>query len=115
MHQLMKEAPVDQIKADGVGSYYANHDRATHPSSGTGVPFTAAYIMAKGDPIAGIHEDMAAEQKARATYEYSIELADGPDVIDPLRWLREREVVHFQRFGEIMNKLQEYLDHKRIY
>ena len=115
VHQLMNDAPVEQIKADGMGSYYANHDRAIYPSTGTGVPFTAAYIMAKGDPIADIHEDMAAEQKARATYEYLIDLADDPDVIDPLRFLREREIVHFQRFGEIMNKLQEYMDSKKCY
>ena len=115
VHQLMNDAPIEQIKADGMGSYYANHDRATYPSTGTGVPFTAAYIMAKGDPMADIHEDMAAEQKARATYEYLIDLADDPDVIDPLRFLREREIVHFQRFGEIMNKLQEYMDSKKCY
>lgn len=115
VHQLMKNAPVEQIKADGTGVWYTDHDRATWPGTGTGVPFTASYIMAKGDPIADIHEDMAAEEKARATYEHLIDLADDPDVIDPLRWLRQREVVHFQRFGEIMNRLQEYKDSKKFY
>lgn len=116
VHQLMKDAPIEEIAADGAtASYYANHGRATYPSSGTGVPFTASYIMSKGDYIADLHEDLAAEQKARATYEYLINLADDPDVIDPLRWLREREVVHYQRFGEILNKLYEWKDSKKFF
>jgi spore coat protein JC len=105
----MKGASAEESKAAGMGSWYTDNDRATWPGTGTGVPFTAAYIMSKGDPIADITEDMAAEEKARATYEHLIDLADDPDVIDPLRWLREREVVHLQRFGEINNKLHEWM------
>ena len=115
VHQLMKGATPEDFKAAGMGSWYTDHDSATWPGTGTGVPFTAAYIMSKGDPIADIYEDMAAEQKARATYEHLIDLADDPDVIDPLRWLREREIVHFQRFGEIMNRLYEWKDSKKYY
>ena len=116
VHQLMKDAPIEEIAADGATSvYYTDHGRATWTSTGTGAPWTGAYIQSKGDPIADIYEDMAAEQKARATYENLINLADDPDVIDPLRWLRQREVVHFQRFGEIMNKLYEWKDSKKHY
>jgi spore coat protein JC len=115
VHQLMQGASVEEFKAAGLGSWYTDHDRATWPGTGTGVPFTASYIMSKGDPIADITEDMAAEEKARATYEHLIDLADDPDVIDPLRWLREREVVHFQRFGEINNKLHEWMDSKKYF
>ena len=74
-----------------------------------GTPFTAAYIQSKGDPVTDLYEDMAAEQKARSTYEYLINLADDPDVIEPLRFLREREIVHFQRFGEALRIVQDYL------
>lgn len=115
VYQLLKGATIEQIKAAGVDPYYADHDRAVYASLGTGVPFTAAYFMSKGDPIADIHEDLAAEQKARATYEHLIDLADDPDVIDPLRWLRQREVVHYQRFGEIMNKLYEWENSKKFF
>jgi len=113
--QLMKGASIEQIKAAGVDPYYSDHDRAVYPSTGTGVPFTAAYIQSKGDPIADLHENLAAEQKARATYEHLIDLADDPDVIDPLRWLREREVVHFQRFGEILQKVREHMEKKKYF
>ncbi len=87
-----------------------------YPSSAAGVPFTAAYIAAKGDPIANLQEDLAAEQKARATYEKLIDLCkDDPDVIEPLRFLRQREVVHFQRFGEALRGVQDKLAQKRFY
>ena len=115
VHQLMKDAPADEFKESGLGPWYADHERSTWPAIGTGVPFTAAYFASKGDPIADVTEDMAAEQKARATYENLLDLADDPDVIDPLRWLREREIVHFQRFGELLNKLYEEQDRKKCY
>lgn len=115
VHQLMKGATIEQIKAAGADPYFADHDRAVYPSTGTGVPFTAAYVQSKGDPIADLHEDLAAEQKARATYEHLIQLADDPDVIEPLKFLREREVVHFQRFGETLMKVQEHMDKKKFY
>ncbi len=87
--------------------WYTDHDRATWPDTGTGVQFTAVHIISKGDSIADLTGHMDAEQKARATYKHLLDLADDPDVIDPFRWLREREFVHFQCFGEILNKLYD--------
>jgi spore coat protein JC len=115
VRQLVKGASIDEIKAADMGAYYADHDRAIYPVNGSGVPFTAAYIQSKGDPITDLHENMAAEEKARSTYEWLINLADDPDVIDPLRFLREREVVHFQRFGESLRIVQEYLDNQKVF
>lgn len=115
VHQLTKEVPVDVIEKAGLGAYYSDHDRAVYPVNASGVPFTAAYLQSKGDVIADLHEDMAAEQKARATYEYLLQLADDPDVKDPLRFLREREVVHFQRFGEALRLVQETMGSKKFY
>jgi spore coat protein JC len=87
-----------------------------YPVSAEGVPFTAAYIAAKGDPIANLQEDLAAEQKARATYEKLIDLCrDNPDVLDPLKFLRQREIVHFQRFGEALRGIQDRLATKKMY
>ncbi len=113
--QLTQNASIEQIKEAGLDAYYADHDKAVYPVSAAGVPFTAAYIQSKGDPIADLTEDMAAEQKARATYEWLINLADDPDVIEPLKFLREREVVHFQRFGEAMRIVQDFLESRKIY
>jgi spore coat protein JC len=90
VYQLTKGVPADVLEKEGLGAYYSNHDHAVYPISAAGNPFTAAYFQSKGDPIADLHEDLAAEQKARATYENLINLADDPDVIDPLRFLRER-------------------------
>ena len=92
------------------------HGLDVYPSSAAGIPFTAAYIACKGDPIANLQEDLAAEQKARATYEKLINLCrDNPDVLDPLRYLRQREVVHFQRFGEALRGVQDKLAEKKFY
>lgn len=115
VYQLMKGASIEEIKASNAGSYYTDHDKAVYPASAAGKPFTAAYIQSKGDPIADLHENLAAEQKARATYENLIKLADDPDIIVPLRFLREREVVHFQRFGEVLQKVQEYMESKKCF
>lgn len=111
----MKDASIEEIKAAGLDPYYADHDKAIYPISAAGVPFSAAYVQSKGDPITDFHEDMAAEQKARSTYEYLITLADDPDVIAPLKFLREREVVHFQRFGECLRIVQDYLQEPHLY
>ena len=91
----------------GVGSYYIDHANAVYPASAAGVPFTAAYLQSKADPIADLMEDLAAEQKARATYDNILRMCDDPDVANVIKFLREREVVHFQRFGEILDILQE--------
>ena len=113
--QLTENATLEEIEKEGLSPYYVDHDKAVYPSSAAGVPFTAAYIQSKGDPITDLYEDMAAEQKARSTYEYLIQLADDPDVIAPLKFLREREVVHFQRFGEALRIVQDHLgDKKRV-
>lgn len=113
--QLTEKATIDQIKAAGMDAYYADHDKAIYPANASGMPFTAAYIQSKGDPVADLTEDMAAEQKARSTYEWLINMADDPDVIEPLKFLREREVVHFQRFGESLRIVQDFLDSRRMY
>lgn len=99
-----------------IDNRHTPHGVDVYPQSAAGVPFTAAYIAAKGDPIANLQEDLAAEQKARATYEKLIDLCkDDPDVIDPLRFLRQREVVHFQRFGEALRGVQDKLAEKKFY
>ena len=92
-----------------------HHDRALYYVDANGVPWTAAYIQSTGDPVTDLHEDMAAEQKARTTYEHLIQMTDDPDLIDTLRFLREREVVHFQRFGEALNSVQEHYAHKWVF
>ena len=116
VHQLTKNASIEEIEKAGLAPYYTDHGVDVYPVSAAGVPFTAAYIAAKGDAIANLQEDLAAEQKARATYEKLIDLCrDNPDVIDPLRYLREREVVHFQRFGEALRGVQDKLAKKNFY
>ena len=116
VHQLTKNATIEQIQEAGLDAYYTDHGVDVYPQSAAGVPFTSAYIAAKGDPIANLQEDLAAEQKARATYEKLIDLCrDNPDVLDPLRYLREREVVHFQRFGEALRGVQDKLAMKKFY
>ena len=116
VHQLTKNASIEEIEAAGLAPYYTDHGVDVYPVSAAGVPFTAAYIAAKGDPIAHLHEDLAAEQKARATYEKLIDLCrDNPDVLDPLKFLRQREVVHFQRFGEALRGIQDKLAMKKTY
>lgn len=112
--QLIKDIPAKVLEKEGLGDYFTDHDHAIYPLSAAGNPFTAAGIQSKGDPIADLYEDLAAEQKARATYENLIRLCDDPDVIDPLRFLREREVVHFQRFGEALMIVQNKLMQKRF-
>lgn len=115
VYKLMKNAPLEEIKQAGVGGYYVHHDRALYYTDANGVPWTAAYIQSTGDPVTDLHEDMAAEQKARTTYEHLIQMTDDPDLIDTLRFLREREVVHFQRFGEALNSVQEHYAHRYVF
>ncbi|MEW6182962.1 MAG: manganese catalase family protein [Bacillota bacterium] len=115
IYKLTKGATAEQMKRAGLGGYYAEHDKAVYPADANGVPWTAAYIQAIGDPIADLHEDLAAEQKARATYEHLICLSDDPGVTDTLKFLREREVVHFQRFGEALDHVQGYMNGKIMY
>ena len=113
--QLLKGVPAKVLEKEGLGAYYADHDHAIYPVSASGVPFDATCLASKGDPIADLTEDLAAEQKARATYENLINLGDDPDVLDPLRFLREREIVHFQRFGEALRIVQDKLAEKPFF
>ena len=106
---------MEEIEAGGMAPYYADHDTGVYPVSAAGVPFTASYIQSKGDPRTDLYEDLAAEQKARSTYEYLIQMADDPDVIEPLKFLREREIVHFQRFGEALRYVDDYLSDAKRY
>ena len=103
------------IKAAGLGDHYANHDKALYYHNAAGAPWTATYIQAKGDPIADLYEDIAAEEKARATYQWIINLSDDPDINDGLRFLREREIIHSQRFREAVEILKEERDKKKIF
>ena len=98
IYQLTKDASIDELESVGLGSHYAEHNKALYPTDSNGVPFTVSYFASVGDPIADLYEDMAAEQKARAVYENLIDMTDDPDVIKPLLWLRQREIVHFNRF-----------------
>ena len=116
VHQLTDGASAEEMKECGVGPYYTDHGWGVYPQAAAGWPWNAASIAVKGDPIADLQEDLAAEQKARATYEKLIDLcADDPDVIDPIRFLRESEVVHFQRFGEALRNVQDKLAQKKFY
>ena len=108
IYQLMKDATLEELKEAGLDSHYAEHAKALFPTDSNGVPFTTTYFATTGDPLADIAEDMAAEQKARAVYENLIDLTDDPNVIGPLLWLRQREIVHYARFKELF----EYYDKK---
>ncbi len=100
VYQLTRNLTPEDIKKYGFEPYYVDHTTGIYPVSAAGVPFTAAYFQSKGDVITDLHEDLAAEQKARTTYDNLLRIIDDPDVKDPIKFLREREVVHFQRFGE---------------
>jgi len=115
VYKLTKNADLEQYKIGGVESMYIEHGKDLYYTDSAGVPFTVAYIQAKGDPITNLHEDMAAEQKARSTYNHLINFSDDPGVIDALRFLREREVVHFQRFGEALDDVQEFYACKKVF
>lgn len=109
VYQLMKDATIEEIKEAGLDPHYAEHNKALYPTNADGVPFTVTYFATTGDPLADISEDMAAEQKARAVYENLIDLTNDPDVIGPLLWLRQREVVHYDRFKELFDYYQKNL------
>ena len=114
VYKLTKDAKPDQMIAAGLDAHYADHDSAIFYHNAAGTPFTATYIQAKGDPIADLYEDIAAEEKARATYQWLINMSDDPDINDGLRFLREREIVHSQRFREAVEILKEERD-RQIY
>ncbi len=107
LYQLTKDATPQELEQIGMGGHYAEHGNALYPTDANDVPFTVAYFAATGDPLADISEDMAAEQKARAVYENLIDLATDPDVIGPLLYLRQREIVHFNRFKELYEEYKK--------
>ena len=115
IYQLTRNLTPDEVKAGGMDKYFVDHTLGVFPASADGVPFTTAYIGVKGDPVADLMEDLAAEQKARVTYDNILRLSDDPDVNDAIKFLRQREIVHFQRFGEALRRTQEALDQKNYY
>lgn len=113
--QLTKDLSPEDVKTAGFDAYYIDHTTALWPQSAGGVPFNSCEFQSKGDAITDLTEDLAAEQKARTTYDNLIRIIDDPDVLTPLRFLRSREVVHYQRFGEAMEKIKSTLDSKNFY
>lgn len=115
VHQLTRNLTEKQIMDSGFAPYYTDHTVGVYPVAASGTPFSATVFQSKGDPITDLHEDLAAEQKARTTYDNLIRLVDDPDVLEPLKFLREREIVHFQRFGEGLRLVQDRLNSKNFY
>lgn len=115
VYQLTKNLSMDEIKKSGFDSYFVDHTTGVYPSASSGVPYSASTMQVKGDIITDLHENLAAEQKARTTYDNILRFCDDPDVIDPIRFLRAREVVHYQRFGESLRIVTDKLDSKNFY
>ena len=115
VHQLTRNLKDSQIQDSAFAPYFVDHTTGVYPTAASGFPWSAASMQVKGDPIADLTEDLAAEQKARVTYDNILRLSDDPDVNDVIKFLREREVVHFQRFGEAMQLLREKLDQRNVY
>lgn len=115
VHQLTRNLSIEEIKKSGFDVYFVDHTTGIWPQAAGGTPFSAATFQSTGDPITDLTEDMAAEQKARTTYDNILRLVDDPDVITPIRFLREREIVHYQRFGEALRMVQDDLDSRNFY
>ena len=115
LYQLTKDLTPDEIEGSPFATYFVDHTTGVYPVSAAGVPFDIKYIASKGDIVTDINEDMAAEQKARTTYDNLLRLIDDPDVRDPIKFLREREIVHYQRFGEALRVAQDNLDSRNFY
>jgi len=115
VHQLTKNLSLEEIKCSGFDKYFVDHTVGIWPTAAAGIPFTATYFQSKGDAITDLVEDMAAEQKARTTYDNLLRLIDNPEVRDPLKFLRAREIVHFQRFGEGLRIVQDKLNSRNFY
>ena len=115
VYQLTRNLTPEEILDSPYASYFVDHTTSVYPVSAAGVPHDMKYVGIKGDPIADLNEDLAAEQKARVTYDNILRLTDVPDVLDPIRFLREREVVHYQRFGDALRTVQDSLDSKNFY
>ena len=115
IHQLTREMSDEEIKKSGIDVYFVDHTAGVYPTAASGFPWSAAGIGVKGDPICDLNEDMAAEQKARVTYDNILRLSGDPDVNDVIKYLREREIVHYQRFGEALRLTLEKQDQKNVY
>ena len=115
IHQLTREMSEEEIKKSGIDIYFVDHTAGVYPTAASGFPWSAASIGVKGDALCDLNEDMAAEQKARVTYDNILRLSDDPDVNDVIKYLREREIVHYQRFGEGLRLTLEKLDQKNVY
>ncbi len=115
VHQLTRNLTEEQQKEAGFATYFVDHTAGVYPTAASGFPWSAASMQVKGDPMADLVEDLAAEQKARVTYDNILRLSDDPDVNDVVKFLREREIVHFQRFGEALRLLRERLDERNVY
>ena len=115
IRQLTKGCSAEELKESGLGAYYIDHTGAIWPQAAGGIPFNACEFQVKGDIITDLHEDMAAEQKARTVYDNLLRMITDPEVREPLKFLRAREVVHFQRFGEALEKTKDKLDSKNYY
>ena len=115
VHQLTRTLTQDQIESAGFANYFVDHTAGVYPQAASGTPWSAATMAVTGDPIADLTEDLAAEQKARVTYDNILRISDDPDVNDAIRFLREREIVHFQRFGEAIELLRRRLDENNDY
>lgn len=115
VHQLTKNLTEKEIEESGFAPYFVDHTTGVYPTSASGAPWSAATIQVTGDPIADINENLAAEQKARVTYDNILRLVDDPDVIEPIKFLREREIVHYQRFGEGLRLITDKLNSKNYY
>lgn len=115
LYQLTREMTPEEIKKSGFDVYFVDHTAGVYPTAASGFPWSAAAIGVKGDPIADLNEDLAAEQKARVTYDNILRLSDDPDVRDVIKFLREREIVHYQRFGEALRRTIDKQDDKNVY
>lgn len=115
VHQLTRNLSMEELKASGFDAYYVDHTLGLWPQAASGTPFSAAMFQSVGDPITDLMEDMAAEEKARTTYDNILRVVKDPEVRDPIRFLRKREIVHFQRFGECLRRVTDCLDSKNFY
>lgn len=115
VHQLTKNLSMEQIEESGFRNYYVDHTIGIWPQAAGGIPFNACEFQSKGDPITDLFEDLAAEQKARSTYDNILRVIKDPEICDPIRFLRKREIIHFQRFGEALRTVQEHLDSRNFY
>jgi len=115
VYQLTRNLSVEEIKASGFDTYFVDHTTGIYTIAASGTPYSASTFASKGDPITDLHENLAAEQKARTTYDNILRLCDDPDVIDPIRFLRQREIIHYQRFGEGLQLTLDNLNSKNYY